>query len=136
MTADSFEQFLNDISVCFLQRRFSMWRSRLQLPFSIITRNGPVTMPDDAAIRVNFDFYLRACDVMRLDLIDRRAIALEDCKDGTWLGTFETRLVSDGVLATAPYTATALLHWVDTRWHMSSMLNGRGHDDWTGQAGR
>ena len=69
---------------------------------------------------------------MSLDLVDRSPIAFEDCDDGTWLGTYETRLVSNGVLATQPYTATALLTWDGTMLRMSSILNGRGHHDWTG----
>ena len=68
---------------------------------------------------------------MRLDLIVRTVVALEDCDDGTWLGTFQSRLLSNQILATAPYTSTALLTLQNDHFRMSSMLNGRGHTDWT-----
>ncbi len=128
---EEFDAFLNDISRCFVERDVELWLSRLRLPFSIVTRTGPTVMSDRDAIERNFQHYLTAMQIMNVDLIDRRAISIEDCKDGTWLGTFETRLVSDGRLTTAPYTATALLQRAAGRLLMSSMLNGRGHAEWT-----
>ncbi len=89
-------------------------------------------MPTEEAVAKNFDHYLAACEIMRLDLVDRRIISLDDCNDGTWLGTYETRLISNQILATAPYTSTSLLHFERGRFRMSSMLNGRGHSEWTG----
>lgn len=127
-----FQEFLDDISECFLSREVSVWRDRMILPFSIITRDGPVVMETEEAVSTNFNNYLAACDLMSLNMISRRPISLEDCADGTWLGTFETRLVANGLLATDPYTATALLSRVDNVVRMSSMLNGRGHHEWTG----
>ena len=127
----AFEEFLDDISRCFITRELYVWTSRLILPFSIVTRYGPVVMPTEEHVSASFNLYLVACDVMQLDLIDRRIISLDDCKDGTWLGTFETRLVRKETLATSPYTATALLHHRGGRFKMSSMLNGRGHQEWT-----
>ncbi len=128
-----FREFLDDISDCFIQRDVRMWRHRIILPFSIITRAGPVVMTTDAAVTANFDDYLSACAAMQLNMISRRAIALEDCADGTWLGTYETRLLANGLLATDPYTSTALLSRSDDVVRMCSILNGRGHHDWTGK---
>ena len=129
---EAFKDFLDDISRCFTDRDLSVWRSRLILPFSLITRDGPVVLKTDEAIAENFFLYLKAIDIMRLDLVDRRVVSLEDCHDGTWLGTFETRLISQQILATAPYTSTVLLSVQNARFRMSSMLNGRGHMEWTG----
>lgn len=128
----SFESFLIDISRCFLQRDLRLWRSRLILPFSIITKHGPILLETESAVERNFGLYLKAMDAMGLDLVDRHALSLEDCEDDTWLGTFRTRLVRNNNLATPPYTSTALLRLCDGRLRMSSMLNGRGHYDWTG----
>lgn len=132
---DRFEGFLDDISRCFIERDVDLWRSCLLLPFSVITRNGPVILRTDAAVAENFQHYLTAMEVMSVDLIDRRAIGLEDCNDGTWLGTYETRLVRQEALATAPYTSTALLQLTRGKFRMSSILNGRGHSEWTGVEG-
>ncbi|MGX9357271.1 hypothetical protein ACS3SW_19485 [Roseobacteraceae bacterium S113] len=134
--SQDFDAFLDDISQCFVERDLALWRSRLLLPFSVITQEGPVVLPSEGAVAENFGHYLTAMDAMQLDMVDRRAISLEDCKDGTYLGTFETRLVSRGQLATAPYTATALLRYEAGRLRMASMLNGRGHREWTGVSGR
>lgn len=109
--------------------------SRLLLPLSIVTKDGPVLMPDKAAVEQNFQHYLTAIDRMSIDLVDRSVVSLENCQDGTWLGTFQSRLVSKGTLATAPYTSTALLQFRDYKFRMSSMLNGRGHSEWTGFIG-
>lgn len=127
-----FREFLDDISECFTQRDVALWRHRIILPFSIITRCGPVVMDTETAVSNNFDNYLIACDVMSLNMISRRPISLEDCADKTWLGTYETRLLANGLLATNPYTSTALLTWDDGVVRMSSILNGRGHHEWTG----
>ncbi len=89
-------------------------------------------MDTDSAVSTNFDHYLAACEAMSLDMISRRPLALEDCADGTWLGTYETRLLANGLLATDPYVSTALLSRDEGVVRMSSILNGRGHHEWTG----
>lgn len=132
---EGFNSFLEDISACFVERDSCLWLSRLILPFSFVTKNGVIVLNSQNEVETNFNLYLKAMDAMDLDLVDRTAVSIEDCKDGTWLGTFTTRLLSNGVLATAPYTSTALLHWLDGRYRMSSMLNARGHSEWTGVEG-
>lgn len=129
---DDFKEFLDDISDCFIRRDVSAWRHRLVLPFSIITREGPVVMDTDNDVSTNFGHYLAACEAMSLSMISRRPIYLEDCADGTWLGTYETRLLANGLLATDPYVSTVLLSLDDGVVRMSSILNGRGHHEWTG----
>ncbi len=129
---EEFEEFLEDISQCFVQGDISVWQARLILPFSIITKSGPVLLSTEQAVANNFNFYLEAMEVMNVDFVYRTPISLEDCRDATWLGTFQTRLMSSGILTTAAYTSTALLQLQDDRFRMSSMLNGRGHSEWTG----
>lgn len=127
-----FDAFLSDISTCFINRDLATWRDRILLPFSFITRDGPIVIATEEAVAESFANYLAACDMMGLDVIDRTPIAFEDCRDGTWLGTYETRLISRGVLATRAYTSTALLIWDGGMLRMTSMLNARGHHEWTG----
>ena len=131
-----FDNFLEDISQSFMVRNYSLWRNRLRLPFSLITKTGPTVLRTENAIVENYHYYIEACDMLNLTLIDRRQLQLENCHDGTWLGTFVTRLVSGQTLATNPYVTTELLHVEETRFVMSSMLNGRGHNEWTGMHGR
>ncbi len=127
-----FERFLTDISDAFIEGNLQQWRARLILPFSFITKLKPIVLSTEPAVRKNFDQYLVAVKMMNLDLIDRTPISLEECPDGTWLGTFRTRMLCGASLATAPYISTALLHDTDGYFRMSSMLNARGHRDWTG----
>ncbi|MEL7099871.1 MAG: hypothetical protein AAGM84_13665 [Pseudomonadota bacterium] len=129
---EEFEAFLTDISDCFVAQDIALWKSRLRMPFSIITREGPVVLATEMAVEKNFQLYLLAMEKMSLDLVDRRSLSLEDCGDGTWLGTYQTRLLSKNQLATAPYTSTSLMIVDAGRFRMSSMLNGRGHSEWTG----
>ncbi len=98
MTAqESFQTFLDAISMCFIHRDFEMWRSRVIYPVSLITSAGPNIIHDDAQLQVNFELYLRACDAMKLDKIYRTPLSLEDCHDGHWIGTYETNMLSHGV---------------------------------------
>ena len=127
-----FEEFLEEISKCFDQQDVEVWLTRLILPFSIITPTGPVLIDTEKAVAKNFNLYLQAMDILNIEMVCRNIISLEDCRDGTWLGTFQTRLLSSGILVTAPYTSTALLQLKDKEFRMSSMLNGRGHSEWTG----
>ncbi|WP_299420173.1 hypothetical protein [uncultured Shimia sp.] len=127
-----FEHFLTDISHAFTGNDLEQWRARLILPFSLITKLKPIVLRTEDAVAHNFQQYRLAVEMMNMDLIDRVPITLEECPDGTWLGTFRTRMLSGPNLATAPYTSTALLHNIDGRFRMSSMLNARGHQDWTG----
>ena len=129
----NFRDFLDAISVCFIAHDFGMWQARVIYPFSLITAEGPVLMQDDAELRANFELYLVACEVMKLDDIYRRPISLENCGDDSWIGTYETELLSHGVRATAPYISSALLQETPGGVKMTSILNARGHHDWTGQ---
>ncbi len=133
MADDRFNDFLDAISRCFIERNFALWKARVIYPFSLITSAGPVIILDDAELRENFELYLSACDTMQLDSIVRTPISLEDCKDGSWMGTYETNLLSHGTRATPPYTSTALLQDVFGTFKMTSILNARGHHDWTGK---
>lgn len=127
-----FERFLTNISNAFIVGDLKLWRSCLILPFSLITKTRPIVISSETAVSENFNQYLVAVKMMNLDLIDRTPINLEKCPDGTWLGTFRTRMLSGAHLATSPYISTALLHDAQGRFRMSSMLNARGHQDWTG----
>lgn len=128
-----FQSFLDDISDCFIQRDITRWKERIVYPFSLITTAGTVVINSDVELKENFDLYLQACDAMQLDSILRVPVGLEDCNDGTWLGSYETNLLRNGARATAPYTSTALLHMVSGKLKMSSIMNARGHHDWTGK---
>lgn len=133
MVDSRFIDFLDAISRCFIERNFSLWQERVIYPFSLITSVGPVLITNDDQLRENFDLYLIAADAMHLDEIVRTPISLEDCKDGSWMGTYETNLLSHGKRATPPYTSTALFQDVSGIFKMTSILNARGHHDWTGK---
>jgi hypothetical protein len=132
VTEAEFREFLDAISDCFINSEFEQWEARIQLPFTLVTGRGPVVLADRAELLGNFGHYISSHRMMKLDLIVRRPIGLEDCKDGTFIGTFETELLAGGKRATVPYTSSALLHRSETGWRMSSILNARGHHEWTG----
>ncbi|ABG30951.1 hypothetical protein CEP88_16500 [Roseobacter denitrificans] len=133
MNQSDFQSFLDDVSECFIERDFALWRSRVLYPFSLITSAGAIVIENDDELRDNFELYLQACDAMQLDRIYRVPLGLEACSDGTWLGSYETNLLRNGMRATAPYRSTALLHKNADGIRMSSIMNARGHHDWTGK---
>ena len=132
MTPEEFRAFLDDISLCFTERNFDGWMARILLPFSMVTQQGPVLLSTRDALERNFELYLQAQETMQMDAIYRRPVSLENCHDGTWIGTYETELLSHGQRVTAPYTSSALIHGTDEGYKMSSILNARGHHPWTG----
>ncbi|MEM9577356.1 MAG: hypothetical protein AAF999_10125 [Pseudomonadota bacterium] len=129
MADERFIEYLDAISRCFIEHNFALWKDRVIYPFSLITSAGPVVILDDAGLRENFELYLSFCDTMQIDSIVRTPVCLEDCRDGSWMGTYETNLLSHGVRATAPYVSTALLQDVFGKFKMKSILNARGHHD-------
>ncbi len=131
MTDEEFLNFLEAISACFISGDIGPWESRMILPFSMITRQGPVVMRSASDVKQNFKLYLDAAKIMKVDHIYRKPLSLEDCKDGTWIGTYKTYLLSHGSPATEPYTSSALLQHTEQGWKMSSILNARGHHPWT-----
>ena len=132
MTDDEFRLFLDDISVCFIAQDLALWRSRVDLPFTIVTKDGPTTITTDAALKDNFNLYLKASEIMGLDLIARTPISLEDGRDGSFIGTYRTELLCDQQRMADPYISSALLRHSGGNWRMSSILNARGHHEWTG----
>ena len=129
VSQEQFERWLTDISDCFLNRDFDTWKHSVRLPLTLVTRSGPVELVSEPMLLANFNHYLSACAVLRLDTVLRDPLQLEDCKDGTWLGTYETRLISRGTMAVPPYVSTALLEMEAGRVKMSSVMNARGHTD-------
>lgn len=132
MNEAEFRSFLDDISICFTAEDLSLWISRLLLPFSMVTKSGPITLTDHNDVQSNFDNYLKAHRIMKLDGIFRRPLSLEDCHDGTFIGTYETELLSGGQRTTDPYISSALIHKTDDGFKMSSIMNALGHHQWTG----
>ncbi len=132
-TDAEFKEFLEDISEPFFQRDITKWRTRLRLPFSMVTSTGPVTLTTEQEVRVNFDLYLEVAESMNLDFIYREPLTIEHCEDGTVLATYRTHLMRQGKRLADPYTSTALMHPGPDGWKMSAVLNARGHHAWTGK---
>lgn len=133
MTDADLIAFLDDISACFLIPDFGLWQSRVSLPLSLVTKDGPVMLTTTAELRENFNAYLKACDIMGLDTILRHPISIEDCRDGTFIATYRTDLMRGTTHEAPPYTSSALIRHTGGTWRMSSILNARGHHDWTGE---
>jgi hypothetical protein len=133
VTTSEFQNFLDAISDCFITPDFDAWRNSVELPFSLITRAGPVVLETPEHLYENFKLYLQACDAMGLDQIIRTPIDLVECPDGTWIGTYESNLLNNGYRVTTPYTASVLLIPTASGLKMSSILNARGHHEWTHQ---
>jgi hypothetical protein len=131
VTEAEFQDFLDAISVCFIDRNFAKWSALVRLPFTFVTKEGPVLLSSQAELQANFDHYLTAMEIMKLDTVLRQPVSLVDCSDGTFIGTYRTELLSRGKRATEPYTSSALVHPSQTGWQMSSIMNARGHHDWT-----
>lgn len=132
MTEEEFDAFLTDISECFISEDFQPWADRVLLPFSVVTKDGPIVSSTLADLKADFDLYLTACHTMKLDLVHRTPLSLEHCEDGTVMCTYRTELLSHGQRATEPFTSTALVTNVDGTWRMTAILNARGHSAWTG----
>lgn len=126
-----FDHFLADITDPFLTGDISQWQARLRLPFTLITKTGPVTLDSPQDVQDNFALYIEALAIMKADVISREKIGFEPCEDGTIIATYRTHLLSQGTRIRDPYTASALLHPDDGRWRMSSILNALGHHHWT-----
>lgn len=135
MTFDDteFDAFLEDITEPFLTTDITQWAARIRLPFTLITQTGPVTLRTAEEVKANFELYLLAIKAMQADLIVREKIGYEPCEDGTVIATYRSNFLRNGVRIRAPYTASALLHFDDGKWRMSSILNALGHHLWTGK---
>ncbi len=132
-TQAEFDAFLDDITAPFLTRQIDRWASRMALPFSMVTAQGPVLLQSHDDLARNFADYLDAADKMALDDLRRVPLDFDICDDDTVMATYRTELRSRGTLVETPYTSTALLHRTGGTWQMSSILNARGHHKWTGQ---
>ncbi len=133
ITDAQFQTLLDRISEAFILPDYALWRDSIELPFSLITKEGPITLRTDAELRQNYEFYMQACAVMKLDRIYRTPISLEDCGDGTWIGTYRTYLLSRGIQATAPFVSSGLLRATPEGPLLLSILHARGYHDWVGQ---
>ncbi|CUH80908.1 hypothetical protein [Tropicibacter naphthalenivorans] len=127
-----FDAFLEDITQPFLTRDITRWENRIRLPFSLITREGPTMLRTPQEVMQNFQYYLQACDVMGLDQIIRQPVGFEVCDDFSIIATYRTEFLREGQQVIPPYTSSALLHHTPEGWQMSSILNGMGHQRWTG----
>ena len=134
MDQAEFDSFLTDISECFISENFQLWADRIVLPFSVVTKTGPIVSYTREDLEADFTRYLEACHTMKLDLVHRIPISIEHCEDDTMICTYSTELLSHGQRATEPFTSSALMSQVDGRWRMTAILNARGHSSWTGHS--
>lgn len=111
--------------MCFIDRDFSVWQSRVVLPLSLITEVGQVHLRNALELRLNFEQYLKCVDAMSLDHVIRRPISLDCCADGNWIGTYETNLMSNGRRMVEPYESSAVLEWDGAKLRASSVMNAR-----------
>ncbi|MCO4843417.1 MAG: hypothetical protein KC439_11035 [Yoonia sp.] len=132
MTEAEFSAFLKDISDCFISEDFGPWADRVELPFSIVTKTGPHISYTTQDLKAEFDLYILASRTMKLDLVFRTPVSIENCEDGTVIATYRTELLSHGQRMTEPFTSSALMKKTDGHWRMTAILNARGHDSWTG----
>ena len=130
MQTQLFNDLLEATSRCFLDRNYDLWRRHVLLPFTLITRSGAIVMATEKELRENFDLYVKARETLHLDEVVRRPVSLEDCRDGTWIGTYETNLLRRGTRVTDPYTSSALLVEDDGVFRMRSVMNARAPQDW------
>lgn len=132
MTDAEFIDILNAISECFINDDFATWETKILRPFTMITRTGPICLTTLEELEENFNLFIKARDNMNVDLISRRAITIDKCEDGIYIGTYETQLLSRGQRLAEPYISSALFHASSTGWRMSSILGARGHHSETG----
>ena len=130
----AFKSFLKDISVSFLQGNLPLWRSRLILPFTITTKTEHTILSTEEEVAENFGMYLKARDALGVEVADRIPVRLEHSLNGTWVGTFQTRLLRNEALIAEPYTSTAIMQIVEDRFRMTTYANARGHYEWTERA--
>ncbi|MEM7470255.1 MAG: hypothetical protein AAF340_02815 [Pseudomonadota bacterium] len=130
LSKQQFQIFLDDISECFVTRDFSVWEGHIELPFSLITSKGPTTLTTRDELYENFEQYISVCKLLNIDRIYRIPVSLEDCKDGTMIGTYTTHLMSGQLRATRPYTSSVLLLDNGSAWKMTAVLNARGTHEW------
>ncbi|MEL6957765.1 MAG: hypothetical protein AAGL89_02295 [Pseudomonadota bacterium] len=132
MTETEFNDFLVRISTPFISGDFEAWEACIHLPLALVTQSGPVTLYDRDDLRKNFDLYIQATRIMGLTEVFRTPVSIEDCDDGTFIVTYRTELLSNGTRRTNPYTSSALVLKIDGTWRLNSIMNARGHHDWTG----
>lgn len=130
MEREAFDVFLEGISDCFIRRDLAAFRSLQMLPCTVSTVYSTTVMKTEEDVAECFGHYLKACDAMALDMVHRRPISLEPNEDGTWTGTYETRLLSRGSLVVPPYTSTCLLHLEDGKFRAASIMNARDQLAW------
>ncbi|MBO9399320.1 hypothetical protein [Shimia sp. R9_3] len=131
---EAFKDFLKDISVSFLQGNLPLWRSRLILPLTITTKTEHTILRTEEEVAENFGMYLKVRDALCVEVADRIPVMLEHSPDGTWVGTFQTRLLRNEALIEEPYTSTAIMQIVEDRFRMTTYVNARGHYQWTERA--
>lgn len=131
---DAFQLFLSDISQSFLDGDLPRWRSRLILPFTLVTKADHTILSTEEEVAENFELYLKARDALCVEVADRIPVSLEHAPDDTWVGTFQTRLLRNEALIAPPYTSTAFLKIVEDRFRMTSFVNARGYAEWTEHA--
>ena len=69
ITLAGFEEFLESISVAFIEADFALWRDASRLPFCMVTKDGPVTLRRVDELEDNIAHYLQVHDVMQVDRI-------------------------------------------------------------------
>lgn len=126
----AFQDLLDDISECFLEQNYEQWRALLVLPVTVVSQDTTLLLETEDDVARNFQDYVKAVDAMSLDKVFRRPLSLQECDDGSFVGTYETNLLSMGQRIVEPYVSSMLLLNTPDGLRIQSIMNARGPRDW------
>lgn len=127
----AFQVFLNRLNQVLLTGDYEGWRNALQLPVSLIYRNGTTYVQTEDELRADFALYQQEFRIHRVDDLVRQVKTATFLNDDQMLGTYRTYILRGAELVVDPYDSSMTLQrGADGRWRVTSVLNALGHLNW------
>ena len=109
MTADDFQQMIDDMTTCFMTGDADGYVAMFSWPLSLVSPSGPRDIKTESDVRDMFDLYIEGLARTGADELIRVVKTFDDCHDGTYLSNVETHFFSRGNRLAAPHTTAFLL---------------------------
>ena len=132
MPAQAFHALGETLTKALITGDFGLYRSVLSLPMTFTPKyDKPYTLPDEAALRTDFDLYASTLQVHRVTDIYRQVLGFDQLDDGRVWVRLTTHILVSATLLVEPFPTRMLLRRDSDGWRIVEIESSLGHLNWT-----
>lgn len=124
------QQFLDETSRAVLDGDWDLYRRRVILPFTLVTRTATIIVEDEDRLRMGFDSFNQMLALQRATHYIRRTEAATLLDPNLIAGGYTTHIFSGGLLIVPAFRSQVTLQLRDGLWRAATISNALVNERW------